>query len=86
MASIKTITLNGSETEVKLFGQSCDIRNDGSDTLYASRKPGIIAGADGVMSIPAGSSAKLLDCCGKLYLLGTGSALCVGSDLDKPVV
>jgi len=76
----KTITLTGTEQEIRLSGQNCDIRNDGTDTVYASGEPNITAGADGVMSIPSGQAAKLLGCNGTLYLLGTGSVQLCGND------
>lgn len=81
----KTIVLTGTEQEIKLSGQNCDIRNDGTDTVYASGEPNITAGADGVMSIPAGQAAKLLSCGGKLYLLGTGSVQLCGNDYAEQV-
>ena len=82
---IKTITLTGTELEVRLNGHNCDIRNDGTDTVYASGEPNITAGADGVMSIPSGQAAKLLGCNGTLYLLGTGSVQLCGNDNDEMV-
>lgn len=81
----KTISLTGTELEVKLSGQNCDIRNDGTDTVYAAGEAEITAGADGVMSVPAGQTAKLLGCNGTLYLLGTGSVMLCGNDYSEPV-
>lgn len=82
---IKTITITGDEVEVVIGGQYCNIRNDGTDTIYASTTPGISAGADGVISIPAGGAVVLPDVRGKVYLLGTGSAALVGKDDGNPV-
>lgn len=81
----KTITLGGTEQEVKLAGQNCDIRNDGAETVYISAKPNITAGADGVLSVPVGQAAKLLDCRGTAYLLGTGTVLLCGNDYAELV-
>lgn len=81
----KTIVLTGTEQAVKLSGQNCDIRNDGADMVYASGEAGIVAGADGVMSIPAGQAVKLLDVGGTVYLLGTGSVQVCGNDYAQPV-
>ena len=81
----KTITLTGSEQEIRISGQNCDIRNDGVDTVYAAGEPNITAGADGVMSIPAGHAVKLLDVGGAVYLLGTGSVQICGNDYAQPV-
>ena len=85
MANEKTINLAGSEAEVKISGQNCDIRNDGTDTIYVSRKANVAGGADGVVSIPAGQAVKLLDTCGTVYLLGTGSVQLCGNDYGYPV-
>ncbi len=85
MANIKTIVLSGAEEAVELYGGNCDIRNDGTDTVYASAEAGITAGADGVLSIPAGGAAKLLDCEGTVHLLGTGSVMLCGNDYSELV-
>jgi hypothetical protein len=80
MANIKTITLNGTEQTVKISGLNCSILNLGAAEIYASAKSGITAEADGVLTIPAGSSATLLDSRGSVSILGTGKAQLVGSD------
>ncbi len=85
MANIKTIALTGAETTVHISGQNCDIRNDGTDVVYASAAEGVVAGADGVLSIPAGGTAKLLDTCGAVYLLGTGCVQLYGNDYSESV-
>ena len=77
----KTITLTGAETRaVYLGGSNAWLRNDGTDVIYAAAVPGITAGADGVVSIPAGQAAAIYGACGSVYLLGTGSVQLVGSD------
>lgn len=81
----KTIALTGAEIEVDISGQNCDIRNDGTGVVYASATAGITAGADGVLSIPAGGAAKLLDSNGTVHLLGTGSVLLCGNDYAELV-
>lgn len=80
MANIKNVTLSGDEIEVKISGQNCDIRNDGTDTIYASTMPNIVAGADGVISIPAGGTFFMEDVFGKVYIKGSGAATLVGTD------
>lgn len=85
MNNYKTISLTGTEQTVKINGDNCDIRNDSADTVYASGKPNIIPGADGVLSIPAGQGAKLFGCCGTLYILGTGSVMLCGNDYAELV-
>ena len=85
MADIKTIALNGAETSVDINGNNCDIRNDSADTVYAARAAGVTAGTDGVLSIPVGGAAKLLDCKGAGYLLGTGSVQLCGNDYSELV-
>ena len=77
----KTITLTGAETRaVYLGGSNAWLRNDGTDVIYAAAVPGITAGSDGVVSIPAGQAAAIYGACGSVYLLGTGSVQLVGSD------
>ena len=77
----KTITLTGAETRaVYSGGSNAWLRNDGTDVIYAAAVPGITAGADGVVSIPAGQAAAIYGACGSVYLLGTGSVQLVGSD------
>lgn len=77
----KTIALTGAETKVEYFGgANVWLRNDGTSAVYASATPGVAAGADGVVSIPAGQSAVVYGACGTVYLLGTGSVMLVGSD------
>lgn len=85
MADIKTIALNGAEISVDITGDNCDIRNDGTEVVYASAMSGVTAGADGVLSIPAGGAAKLLDTAGAVYLLGTGSVQLCGNDYEELV-
>ena len=77
----KTITLTGAEIRaVYSGGANAWLRNDGTDVLYAAAVPGITAGSDGVVSIPAGQSAPVYGAYGTVYLLGTGSVQLIGSD------
>lgn len=77
----KTIALTGAETRVDYGGgTNVWLRNDATDVIYASTTPGITAGADGVVSIPAGQAMRIDGTCGTVYLLGTGSVQLVGSD------
>ena len=77
----KTIALTGAEISVNYSGgTNAWLRNDGTTVVYASTTPGITAGADGVVSIPAGQAAANYGTCGTVYLLGTGSVQLVGSD------
>ena len=77
----KTITLTGAETRVDYSGgANAWLRNDGSEVIYAAAVPGITAGSDGVVSIPAGQSAPVYGAYGTVYLLGTGSVQLIGSD------
>lgn len=77
----KTISLTGEEIKVEYSG-GCNawLRNDGTAAVYASGAPGISAGADGTVSIPAGGSAPVYGANGTVYLMGTGSAQLIGSD------
>ena len=85
MANYKTVILSGAEKRMAVAGANCDIRNDSADTVYASAAAGITADADGVMSVPAGASAKLLDISGSVYLLGTGKVHICGNDHSEAV-
>lgn len=78
----KTIALSGAEIRADYSGgTNAWLRNDGTATVYASGAPGVTAGADGVVSIPAGQAAAIYGACGAVYLLGTtGSVQLVGSD------
>ena len=77
----KTIVLAGAEIRADYSGgTNAWLRNDGTATVYASTAPGVTAGADGVVSIPAGQAAAIYGACGSVYLLGTGSVQLVGSD------
>ena len=77
----KTIALTGAEIRADYSGgTNAWLRNDGTATVYASTAPGVAAGADGVVSIPAGQAAAIYGACGAVYLLGTGSVQLVGSD------
>ena len=77
----KTIALTGAEIRADYSGgTNAWLRNDGTSTVYASTAPGVTAGADGVVSIPAGQAAAIYGACGSVYLLGTGSVQLVGSD------
>ena len=79
--TLKTITLTGAEIRADYSGgTNAWLRNDGTATVYASTAPGVTAGADGVVSIPAGQAAAIYGACGSVYLLGTGSVQLVGSD------
>ena len=77
----KTITLSGAEIRVDYSGgTNAWLRNDGTATIYASTDPGVTAGDDGVVSIPAGQAAAVYGAYGTVYINGTGSVLLVGSD------
>lgn len=77
----KTIVFTGEEIRADYSGgTNAWLRNDGTATVYASTAPGVTAGADGTVSIPAGQAAAIYGVCGAVYLLGTGSVMLVGSD------
>lgn len=77
---VKTIVLDGAEAAVTFTGANAWLRNDGTSVIYAGKSAGIAAGADDVVSIPAGGSAPVYDARGTVYLLGAGSVQLVGSD------
>ena len=77
----KTIVFTGEEIRADYSGgTNAWLRNDGTTTVYASAAPGVTAGADGVVSIPAGQAVRIDGACRTVYLLGTGSIQLVGSD------
>lgn len=78
----KTIALSGAEIRTDYSGgTNAWLRNDGTATVYASTAPGVTAGADGVVSIPAGQAVRIDGACRTVYLLGTGGSVqLVGSD------
>ena len=82
MADMKTVTLTGSETGVKVNGYKCRVRNDSTEIVYASYKSGISPGADGVISINAGSSEYVDIPKGNIYLKGSGTVLLYGTDYE----
>ena len=56
----KTIALSGAEIRADYSGgTNAWLRNDGTATVYASTAPGVTAGADGTVSIPAGQAAAI---------------------------
>ena len=78
----KTIVLTGEEIRADYSGgTNAWLRNDGTATVYASTAPGVTAGADGVVSIPAGQAVRIDGACRTVYLLGPGGSVqLVGSD------
>ena len=77
----KTIVLTGEEIRADYSGgTNAWLRNDGTATVYASTAPGVTAGADGTVSIPAGQSVGVYGANGTVYLMGTGSVQLIGSD------
>lgn len=71
----KTIALTGAEIRANYSGgANAWLRNDGTATVYASTAPGVTAGADGVVSIPAGQSVGVYGANGTVYLMEIGRA------------
>jgi len=73
---VKTITLNGEETAVKLDKAYPYIwvQNLGGSDVYMSVKPGIVPDADGVITVPAGGGASTgeVEQTNTVYFLGSG--------------
>lgn len=78
-----TISLTGSEVKAGFYGTNAWLRNDGTSTVYAGKTAGVTAGADGVVSVPAGGSAPVFDAHGTVFLIGTGSVFLIGSDYSE---
>lgn len=83
MTNIRTITLSGDEKNVAFCGSNAWLRNDSTSMVYASANPGLSAGKDGVVSIPAGDSAPVFSANGSIYISGTGIVQLVGSDYSS---
>lgn len=81
MTNIKTVILSGTEIKIDgLAGQNTIIQNFGGSAVYARASPGVKAGADGVLEIPAGGGANLYGTNGTVYLLGSGKVQLTGTD------
>ena len=83
--NIKTVVLTGAETAVSISGDNAEIRNNGAETAYAAAAAGIAAGADGVVSIPAGTSVTVTGTHGAVHIKGSGSFEVFGKDYISPV-
>ena len=80
----KTIELTSAEISVNgLDGANAHIRNDGAGTVLISKKAGITAGSDGVMSVPAGQAVTIYGISGNIYLKGAGSVQIVTDDYTE---
>lgn len=79
---VKTVILDGAEVAVTFTGANANawLRNDGEKAIYASKNADITAGADDVVSIPAGGSAPVYDARGTVYINGSGSVQLIGSN------
>ena len=81
----KTLELNGEEVHVHFTSgfPYFWLRNDGSYTVQMSLSPNISEGKDGVIEVPAGSSAGTMhgfnDTRNDLYLLGKGKVQVMGT-------
>ena len=76
----KTITLTGEETAVRFDNNYSYfwVRNFGNNNVYMSDSPGIVPGANGVVTVPAGGGASSGDVsqtgtqASTMYFLGSG--------------
>ena len=76
----QTLSLAGQEAEITCGLSDIAVRNDGTAMIYVSADPGIVMGAEGVVSIPAGGSAVVSSPSGKLHITGNGSVLVMATD------
>lgn len=82
MNSIKTVNLTGTEVKAEFCGRNAWLRNDAATTIYAGKSAGIVAGTDGIISVPSGGSAPVFGAEGTVYLLGTGTVQIIGNDFS----
>lgn len=81
----KELTLDGTEIHVHFLSGYSDfwVRNDGTGTVLMSLSPNISEGKDGVVSVPAGSSAGTMhgfdDTRQDLYIFGSGKIMVMGT-------
>lgn len=87
----KSVTLTGEEIHLHFSSAYSNfwVRNDGSGTLLMSLSPNISEGKDGVIEVPAGSSAGTMHgfegSRNDLYLLGSGKVQVMGTfSADSP--
>ena len=81
MSDITTVTLDGGELKVEgLNGQNTEIINKSDGAVYASKSPGVVPEADGVIEIAANTRDGLHGTNGTLYLLGAGKVELRGTD------
>ncbi len=64
--------LNGTDKELNVPGRYASVKNNGTETVYASSTPNLDLEAAEVVPIQAGESVVVRDCKKKLYVRGSG--------------
>ncbi len=76
-------TLDGTDKEIRVQGRYASVKNNGTETVYASSTPDLELNAADVVSIQAGESVIVRDCRKKLYVRGSGQIAVVSG--NEPV-
>ncbi len=76
-------TLNGTDKEIRVQGRYASVKNNGTETVYASSAPDLEPNAADVVPIQAGESVIVRDCRKKLYVRGSGQIAVVSG--NEPV-
>ncbi len=76
-------TLTGTDKEISVQGRYASVKNNGTETVYASSAPDLELNAAEVVPIQAGESVIVRDCRKKLYVRGSGQIAVVSG--NEPV-
>ena len=76
-------TLTGTDKEIRVQGRYASVKNNGTETVYASSTPDLELNAAEVVPIQAGESVIVRDCRKKLYVRGSGQIAVVSG--NEPV-
>ena len=76
-------TLTGTDKEISVQGRYASVKNNGTETVYASSAPDLDLNAAEVVPIQAGESVIVRDCRKKLYVRGSGQIAVVSG--NEPV-
>ena len=73
--------LDGTDKEISVQGRYASVKNNGTETVYASSTPDLDLEAAEVVPIQAGESVVVRDCKKKLYVRGSGQIAVVSANM-----